>query len=249
MSYRLRGSYSKPKNFFNWLILLVFALLVGLAIFAVSSGNRQSPLILDSKEMSSVINVQVAGTTFSPIPTTNLTFSLFFSPISQRDKRQYSSEEEWKEWSPSACSPAAVASVLNGYGKKVTVSEVLGLMLDQGAISSSKGLFRYGVFSTIASKYGLRAEYSDSKDLNVHFDTVMTAVQKGYPAIMNIQDATYFPNGHFIVAIRANPNDTVSVINPDPARGSPVVQEWPRDALKTYFSRSLRSAVFFPNQS
>ncbi|MEI6043411.1 MAG: C39 family peptidase [Chloroflexota bacterium] len=248
MSYRSRGSAGEPKSFFggtlNWLTLFTFAMLVGLAVFALLSGSRQPPFVLDSSNLGGGINAQIIGST-NPVTGVSLTFPA----ISQRDKRQYSSEAEWKEWSPSACAPAVMVSVLNGYGKQVKISEVLGLMRDQGAISTSQGLFKYGVFSSIASKYGLRTDYSESKDLNRHFDSVIAAVQKGSPVIMNIQDATYFPNGHFIVAVRVNLNETVSVINPDPERGKSVALEWPTATLKTYFSRSLRSAIFSSGQS
>jgi hypothetical protein len=248
MSYRYRGSYnSEPKSFFNgaltWLTLGGFVLLVVFAAMMLMNGKRKAPdIVIDTSGISSAFNAQISGST-----QTNTGVSLTFPAVSQRDKSQYSSEAEWKEWSASACSAASVASVLNGFGKNVKVSDVLNLMRQDGAISSSAGLFRYDVFSTIGSKYGLKVDYSENKNVDDHFNNIMSALNKGYPVVTNIQDNTYFPNGHFIVAVRYNPaTDTVSVMNPDPMPGKSVAQEWSRDSLKTYFSRSLRSAIFMP---
>ncbi len=247
MNPRYRGYYDEPKSIFSgalgWSILLGFGLVVVFAIFAVMGGIRKAPNInvVDVNGLGAVINAQIVG---QVNPATGV--SLSFPAISQRDKLQYQNEAEWRQWSASACSASAVASVLNGFGKNVKVTDVLNLMRDEGAISSSGGLFRYGVFNSIGAKYGLKVRYSESKDLDQHFDSIMNALQKGYPVVINIQDNTYFPNGHFIVAVRSNADNTISVINPDPAPGKPVSQEWSRDSLKTYFSRSLRSAIYTP---
>jgi len=238
------GYYQEPKSFWSGgltlAILLGFGAIVVIAAMALISGRRQAPVTIDMSGIGPAINAQIVGATN---PSTGV--ALTFPAVWQRDKGQYASEAEWREWSASACSAAALTSVLNGYGKVVKVTDVLGMMREQGSISSSGGLFRYGVFGTIATKYGLKAEYSESKDLNSHFDSIMAGLAKGYPVIINVQDNTYFPNGHFIVAVKASAdNNTVSVINPDPTRGKQVLQEWQRDDLKTYFSRSLRSAIY-----
>ncbi len=246
MNYNSRRSYAynEPKSFFsgalNWLILLVVVALIGLAGYALLSGRGKSPVIWDGSGIGSVINAQVVGSNNAAIGQ-----SLSFPAISQRDKGQYLSETEWREWSPSACSAAALTAVLNGYGKGVKISDVLNFMRDQNAISSSRGLYSYGVFSSIATKYGLRAEYSESKDLETHYSKIITALNQGYPVVVNIQDSNYFPNGHFIVAVKNNPDtDTISIINPDPEKGKSVAQEWSRATFKTYFSRALRSAIY-----
>lgn len=245
MNSRYRGSYSEPKSLFNgaltWLTLLGFGAVILLALFGVLSGSRKAPsVMIDTSNIGAGFNAQVAGNTTNPSTGTILSFPA----ISQRDKSQYNSDAEWREWAASACSAAAMTSVLNGFGKQVKVSDVLAMMREQNSISSSGGLYRYGVFSSIGGKYGLKVQYSEDKDVNRHFDKIMAALAQGSPVIVNIQDATFFPNGHFIVAVRSNPDGTVSVLNPDPERGKPVSQEWPRDTLKTYFSRSLRSAIF-----
>src|SRR3712207_3265039 len=76
-----------------------------------------------------------------------------FPAVWQRDKAQYSTEAEWRTWAASACSAAALTSVLNGYGNSLKVTNVLEYLQQQNAIKAGAGLFRYDVFNSIANKY------------------------------------------------------------------------------------------------
>jgi hypothetical protein len=169
-----------------------------------------------------------------------------FPAVWQRDKAQYASEDEWKTWAGSACSAAALASVLSGYGHPVKISDVLAQFVQQDAIKSTVGLYKYNVFGTVASQYGLKVAYSEDKNLEAHFEQILNYLRQGYPVILNVLDATYFPSGHFIVATGLNPDNTVAIMNPDPTGGNQVNQNWPVDGLKLYFSRMNRSAAILP---
>jgi hypothetical protein len=171
---------------------------------------------------------------------------LIFPAVWQRDKAQYTSENEWKTWAGSACSAAALASVLSGYGHPVKISDVLAQFEQQNAIKSTVGLYKYNVFGTVARQYGLKVAYSEDKNLEAHFGQVLNYLRQGYPVILNVLDATYFPSGHFIVATGLNPDNTVAIMNPDPTGGNQVNQNWPVDGLKLYFSRMNRSAAILP---
>jgi hypothetical protein len=171
---------------------------------------------------------------------------LVFPGVWQRDKSQYATEEQWKTWAASACSAAALSSVLSGYGHPVRITDVLTRFEQQNAIKSTVGLYKYNVFSTVASEYGLKVAYSENKNLDAHFEQVLSYLKQGYPVILNVLDATYFPSGHFIVATGLNPDNTVAVMNPDPAGSNQVNQNWPLDGLKLYFSRMTRSAAILP---
>ncbi len=171
---------------------------------------------------------------------------LVFPAVWQRDKTQYASEDEWKTWAASACSAAALSSVLTGYGHPVKISDVLNQFEQQNAIKSSVGLYKYNVFNTVASKYGLKVAYSEDKNLDSHFGRVLDYLKQGYPVILNVLDPTYFPGGHFIVATGLNPDNTVAIMNPDPTGGKQVNQFWTQDSLKLYFSRMTRSAAILP---
>jgi hypothetical protein len=169
-----------------------------------------------------------------------------FPAIWQRDKAQYNSDAEWKTWSPSACSAAALSSVLIGYGHPVRITDVLYQFQQEKAIKSSVGLFKYDVFNNVASQFGLKVIYSEDKDLEAHFGRVLDFLKQGYPVILNVLDPVYFPDGHFIVATGLNPDGTVAIMNPDPTGGSQVNQNWTQDSLKLYFSRMKRSAAVLP---
>ncbi|HEX2914694.1 MAG TPA: C39 family peptidase, partial [Chloroflexia bacterium] len=120
----------------------------------------------------------------------------------------------------------------------------LDYLVQQNAIKAGAGLYRYDVFTSIASKYGLKAVYSEDKNVDAHFNQVLSYLKQGEPVIMNVLDPTYFPAGHFVVATGINSDGTIAVMNPDPVGGKSVEQNWPQDALKLYFGRMARSAVF-----
>jgi hypothetical protein len=169
-----------------------------------------------------------------------------FPPVWQRDKAQYIDDGEWQTWAPSACSAASLASVLIGYGHPVRITDVLYQFRQLGAIKSNVGLYKYDVFSTVASRYGLKVIYSEDNDLDAHFARVLDFLKQGYPVILNVRDPVYFPDGHFIVATALNPDGTVAIMNPDPTDDKGVNQNWTQDSLKLYFSRMKRSAAVLP---
>lgn len=169
-----------------------------------------------------------------------------FPAIWQRDKAQYNSDAEWKTWSNSACSAAALSSVLIGYGHPVRITDVLYQFQQEKAIKSSVGLYKYDVFNNVAAQFSLKVIYSEDKDLDAHFGRVLDYLKQSYPVILNVLDPVYFPDGHFVVATGLNPDGTVAIMNPDPTGGAGINQNWTQDGLKLYFSRMKRSAAVMP---
>ena len=182
----------------------------------------------------------------TPTATPETSGKPVFPAIWQRDKTQYINDDEWKTWSPSACSAASLSSVLIGYGHPVRITDVLYQFRLENAIKSSVGLYKYDVFSNVASQYGLKVVYSEDKNLDAHFNSVLDFLRQGDPVILNVLDPVYFPDGHFIVATGLNPDGTVAIMNPDPTGGAQVNQNWTQDSLKLYFSRMKRSAAALP---
>ncbi len=221
----------------NKIILVCFILLAGLVILILLSNRDSQGSRYVTSSSGGVYNAQLLGTSNQGQNTGLLGFS-------QRDPGQYSNVDEYKTWSPSACSAAAIASIFSNQGKSVRTTDILAIMRDRKAITASSGLFDYSVFNTVASRYNLRADLNESRDLDSHFNRILDYLSKGTPVLINVQDRSFFPNGHFIAAFRLNPDNTVTVTNSDPEPGRPVVQDWPIDALKTYFSRTYRSVAF-----
>lgn len=214
-------------------------------VSSAKASQQQQMAVVDFVGVNSGVPAPTAAP--APLQTASAVIrKLVFPAVWQRDKAQYASEDEWKTWAGSACSAAALTSVLNGYGHPVKISDVLSQFEQQGAIKSTVGLYKYNVFGTVASQYGLKVAYSEDKNLEAHFGRVLDYLRQGYPVILNVLDATYFPSGHFIVATGLNPDNTVAIMNPDPTGGSQVNQNWPVDGLKLYFSRMNRSAAILP---
>jgi hypothetical protein len=245
MSYR----YRNEKSLMGRLLVIGFILLVMFLALAWLSGRpeeNQTWMSLHAGD-NPVITAQIAGSPPPPGPASASAGQLGrFPVIWQRDKNQYASEAEWRTWAASSCSAASLTSVLSGYGNNVRVSDVLALMQQQNAISSSGGLFDYSVFTTIPAKYGLKAIYSEDKNLDSHFERVLGYLRQGYPVVLNVRDPSFFPNGHFVLATAINQDGTIAIMNPDPAPGKTVNQNWPLDGTKLYFGRSLRSAAILP---
>lgn len=220
------------------LILLGFIALALLIISSMLSRKEGDKVAFFGGDSGGLFRAQVAGISSD---LGGLTLPAF----SQRDRQQYLDDAEYNLWSASACSATATAALLNGLGKQVRTSDVLAIMRENNAISPDRGLYDYSVFKKIGDRFNLRTDYREGGDLNSHFNSIISNLKSGTPVIINVIDAQFFPNGHFIAAFRYNSDDTVSVVNPDPLPGRPVIQNWTVDALKTYFSRSPRSAAFF----
>ena len=237
------------------LIIVGGIALVFLVVMFVVVGHKDratdSFALLSSGGEGSTIAVQVVGgesvqQAASAGSLAGTSVRSHFPAISQRDKSQYASEQEWQTWAASACSAAALSSVLNGYGKQVRITDVLSFMQQQDAIKAGAGLYRYDVIGTLAARYNLRAVYSEDKNLDAHFDQVLGYLKQGYPVILNVLDSTFFPNGHFIVATGINQDGSIAILNPDPTGDKSVNQNWPVEGLKLYFSRMERSAAILP---
>ena len=162
----------------------------------------------------------------------------------QRDPDQYANTDELKLWSPSACSVAATASVLAAFGQKVKVSDILPLMQSKGGLSPRSGLSDYNTFGFVAQRYGLHAILDENHDLEAHYNSILSQLKANQPVIVNVQDSTYFPSGHFVVAYRLNDDGSIAVMNPDPTAGKTVLQSWSPEGFKLYFSRTMRSILF-----
>ncbi len=230
----------------------VLALLLFGVLMVVLGGHKsESSGWFASGESGGAFQAQVVGGNSSgggPIATIGARAGQLahFPAISQRDRQQYASDAEWQTWAASACSAAAMSSVLNGYGVPVRITDVLAQMQQMDAIKAGAGLYRYEAFNSIAAKYNLKTVYSEEKDVDSHFDHIIGYLRQGYPVILNILDSNFFPNGHFIVATGINPDGTIAIINPDPTRDKSVNQNWPVEGLKLYFSRMTRSAAILP---
>lgn len=211
-----------------------------------NKANNNSPNIVQVSAWDDVNNVTYPSNLPSNagIPPLTGQSRTSVGVVWQRDPDQYTNTDEFKLWSPSACSAAASVSMLAAFGQNVKVSDILPIMQSKGGLSPRNGLSDYSTFGIVAQKYGLHAILDESHDLEAHYNSILTQLKANRPVIVNVQDSTYFPSGHFVVAYRLNTDGTVAVMNPDPTPGKTVLQSWSLDGFKLYFSRTMRSVLF-----
>lgn len=204
-------------------------------------------LVIFSGSSNTNVSVQVVGGVSSNNAAIKpVARGLAIPAFSQRDRSQYNDDAEFRTWSPSSCSATATAAVLNGYGKSVRTTDILGIMRSNNAISAAAGLLDAGIFNKIATQFDLKALINRDGNVDAHVDNLLNYVKQGTPVMANILDPTFFPGGHYVVLVRLNDDNTIAVVNPDPAVGKTVSQNWPLEAFKTYFGRTHLSVVFLP---
>ena len=168
-------------------------------------------------------------------------------PISQQDRAQYISDDEYKAAKDSACSMAAAAMVLAAYGKTARITDLAYWMRTHNA-PTTDGL-TMETFSTFATKlpaaFGMRGIARTDNDLDKHIGQIGDYLRKGVPVMADIYDPTWFPSGHWIVLTEIVPkadltkrtdlprsdyagavdfgkpmwdDDAVVILNPDPGR-------------------------------
>jgi hypothetical protein len=123
--------------------------------------------------------------------------------IDQNDSAQYVSVADYKRWSPSACSAAAITAVFNYYGNTHTLAQVLKTEIDNGDIASNAGLLTHEGIAHTATSYNFNATLNESDNL----DNVIATANAGHPVIVN-WPPDRFSGGHFVV-VRGGNADTV----------------------------------------
>lgn len=120
--------------------------------------------------------------------------------LDQNSAAQYDSISEYQQWSPSACSAAALASAMNRYGHDYRVHDVLLVMIQQGDISGL-GLLAHEKLVPAAQHFGFHAALNEADTL----DNVIQVANSGTPVIVNWPPGRFF-GGHFVVVTGGNKN-------------------------------------------
>lgn len=131
--------------------------------------------------------------------------------INQLDCAQYLSQQDCSTWSYSACSPAAMAELLNADGLNVRIADVLAVEAKLHEITPDLGMLN-GVLSiqrTVAS-FGFQAASMKNPTL----DEVITTANAGQPVIVGFPPALW--DGGHVLVVRGG--DTQSVYLTDSSR-------------------------------
>ena len=191
--------------------------------------------------------------------------------ISQRDRTQYDSPDQYIGNAGSSCSATAAAMVLTGYGKNVRIADVLKLMQANGALRNT-GLSAetFGVLrDTVPTAFGLKGSANANANIDGHLGDIKSWLAQNRAVMADVYDPTFFPGGHWIVLTGFAPQsglpatdhglaiDATSaawqegglyVLNPDPdtRNGRVVEQLWPVSGFKSYFRDTHLSLVYSP---
>ena len=125
--------------------------------------------------------------------------------LSQLDPAQYNSSQEYNLWSLSTCSAAAMTEVINAYGHKYRITDILKVEYQLGDITPQLGLlYDTGVANT-ASHFGFKTLWGHQFSL----DQVIATANKGRPVIVSFPPDRY-PQGHLVV-VTGGDNNSVSL--------------------------------------
>lgn len=114
--------------------------------------------------------------------------------ISQLDRTQYDSAQEYTTWAFSACSTAAMTEVLNAYGFHLRIHDVLQVEAGLHEITPQGGLQEdVGIANTL-SHFGLQTTWGEHWTLA----QVVGAANNGTPVIVSWPPSRY-PGGHLVV--------------------------------------------------
>lgn len=117
--------------------------------------------------------------------------------ISQLDRQQYASEQEYEQWSASTCSTASMVEVMDAYGYRYRITDVLHAQIAAHAISPELGLLDNDGIARTVKQFGFRATIK----YGIPLEQVIALVNGGTPIIVDFPPSAYFPTGHLLVVI------------------------------------------------
>jgi hypothetical protein len=156
------------------------------------------PLVLAAGDDRSVLTQQATPTS-SGSQSGDLLATQHIQRLNQLDVSQYATISEYRQWSASACSAAAMAEVFNAYGRHYRVSDVLHVEQSLRVITPDQGLLDARGIAWTANAFGFVASWGSRWDLA----QVLAATQQGHPVIVSFPPDR-FPDGHLLVVTGGN---------------------------------------------
>ncbi|HEX7734279.1 MAG TPA: C39 family peptidase [Ktedonobacteraceae bacterium] len=143
------------------------------------------------------------ATSASPTPTLQPLYgaSQHLTRLNQLDSAQYRSMQEYNIWAYSACSAAAMTEVINAYGHKYRVTDILALESKINAITPELGLLSEAGIERTGTQFGFKTSWGH----NLNLDQVIAAANRGTPVIVSFPPPIY-PGGHIVVVRGGNAN-------------------------------------------
>jgi hypothetical protein len=188
----------------SWYIRRRTLVSLGLLLMAVLTLFVQSGLA-DGVLQQLSTNITVLGNTFEASDLSTgahvgqLNASQQLVRISQLDRAQYQSTEEYNTWAYSACSAASMTEVFDAYGHHYRITDILNVEAQIGEITPSEGLLRPEGIQHTAAQFGFKTTWGNSWSL----DQVLASANRGNPVIVSFPPDRY-DGGHLLVVTGGN---------------------------------------------
>ena len=114
--------------------------------------------------------------------------------LGQLDPKQYRSVSEYQTWAYSACSTAAMTEVMNYYGHRYRITDVLAVESSIGAITPQLGLVQEDGIARTVAHFGFQTDAGHDLTL----DQIIGFANQGTPVIVGFPPQRY-PGGHLLV--------------------------------------------------
>lgn len=114
--------------------------------------------------------------------------------VNQLDPAQYTSNQEYNNWAYSTCSAASMTEVINSYGHRYRVTDILKVEAGLHEITPDLGLLEpTGIDRTLA-KFGFKTIHENGQPL----DKVIQIANQGRPVIVDFPPSRW-AGGHILV--------------------------------------------------
>ncbi|HEY0757354.1 MAG TPA: C39 family peptidase [Ktedonobacteraceae bacterium] len=150
-------------------------------------------------------NSQATAAPGKPTAVPNYTASQNLTRLDQLSSTQYRSNQEFHTWAYSACSSAAMTEVINSYGHKYRITDILAVEANIHEITPELGLLEESGIQHTGAQFGFKTSWGHKLSL----DQVLAAANHGTPVIVSFPPSVY-PNGH-IVVVRGGNASTVYI--------------------------------------
>jgi len=122
--------------------------------------------------------------------------------LGQLDPAQYDTATQFNTWAMSACSAASMTEVINAYGHRYRISDILKVEAQLGEITPASGLTEsIGIQRTLA-QFG----FQTTSGFNLSLDQVINIAKQGRPVIVDFPPSKY-SGGHLLVVIGGDANN------------------------------------------
>ncbi|HEY4033881.1 MAG TPA: cysteine peptidase family C39 domain-containing protein [Ktedonobacteraceae bacterium] len=201
ISSQSKGKYTyvtSRRSFYGWFLFFLTCGLVfsGSVVFLYRELNSISSNPLFMLQYQSAANSTPTAAHIQ-IPQGVSGASKVLKRLAQMDASQYTSEQQYDTWAPSACSTTAMTEVINAYGHNYHISDILQAEIGQSAISPELGLLKLeGIDHTVA-QFG----FGTAQLSRAPLDSIISVANSGWPIIVDFPPSGDWPTGHFLVVI------------------------------------------------